>query len=83
MNDLKDFRESVRAWLGENAPDSLKGKKGEPYADFWGGKKTPPPYPDSKAWLNMMADKGWTVPIWPKEYGGGGLTKKENKIIIE
>ena len=83
MNDLKDFRESVRAWLEENAPDSLKGKKGEPYADFWAGKKTPPPYPDSKAWLDMMADKGWTVPIWPKEYGGGGLSKKENKILLE
>jgi alkylation response protein AidB-like acyl-CoA dehydrogenase len=83
MNDLKDFRESARAWLEENAPDSLKGKKGEPYADFWAGKKTPPPFPDSKAWLDMMADKGWTVPIWPKEYGGGGLSKKESKILIE
>ncbi|MCP4754809.1 MAG: acyl-CoA dehydrogenase [Proteobacteria bacterium] len=83
MSELEEFRLSVRTWLEENAPESLKGKLGDPYAEFWAGKKTPPPFPDSKAWLEMMAEKGWTVPIWPKEYGGGELTKKENKVLTE
>ena len=82
MNELAEFRQTVRAWLEGNAPTSLKGKRGDFYVDFWGGKKTPPPLPDSQAWLDMMAKKGWTVPMWPKEYGGGGLTKEENKIIM-
>ena len=30
-----------------------------------------------------MGDKGWTCPIWPAEYGGGGLSKDENKILQE
>ncbi|MEZ5981275.1 MAG: acyl-CoA dehydrogenase family protein [Parvularculaceae bacterium] len=30
-----------------------------------------------------MAAKGWTVPAWPKEYGGGGLSKDEVKILKE
>ena len=28
-----------------------------------------------------MAAKGWTVPTWPTEYGGGGLSKAEAKIL--
>ena len=28
-----------------------------------------------------MADKGWTTPTWPKEYGGGGLSKAEGNIL--
>ena len=27
--------------------------------------------------------KGWTCPTWPKEYGGGGLSFDENKILQE
>jgi alkylation response protein AidB-like acyl-CoA dehydrogenase len=83
MSELEEFRQSVRTWLEENAPESLKGKMGDPIAGFWAGKKTPAPFPDSKAWLDMMAEKGWTVPFWPKEYGGGGLSRKENKVLIE
>jgi len=30
-----------------------------------------------------MASRGWTVPTWPKEYGGGGLSKEEAKILGE
>ena len=30
-----------------------------------------------------MAAKGWTAPTWPEEYGGGGLGRKEAKILKE
>jgi acyl-CoA dehydrogenase len=30
-----------------------------------------------------MAERGWTAPTWPREYGGGGLTKAEAKILAE
>jgi alkylation response protein AidB-like acyl-CoA dehydrogenase len=30
-----------------------------------------------------MASRGWTVPDWPKEYGGGGLSAAETKILKE
>jgi acyl-CoA dehydrogenase len=28
-----------------------------------------------------MAARGWTVPEWPKEYGGGGLSRDEGRIL--
>jgi len=28
-----------------------------------------------------MAERGWTCPMWPKEYGGGGLTIDENRVL--
>jgi alkylation response protein AidB-like acyl-CoA dehydrogenase len=30
-----------------------------------------------------MASRGWTVPDWPREYGGGGLDPAEAKILKE
>jgi alkylation response protein AidB-like acyl-CoA dehydrogenase len=81
MADLEEFRAQVRGWLEENAPKALRGKLRNPEAAYWGGRKTPVPYPQSKAWLEMMVEKGWTVPFWPKEYGGGGLGKEETKIL--
>ncbi|MBU2550029.1 MAG: acyl-CoA dehydrogenase family protein, partial [Proteobacteria bacterium] len=83
MSELDDFRLSVRTWLEENAPESLRGKMSDLYAAYWGGRKTPLPYPDSRAWMEMMAEKGWTVPRWPREFGGGGLTKEEDKVLTE
>ena len=34
-----------------------------------------------RQWLERMAAKGWTVPEWPREYGGGGLSRDEAKIL--
>jgi alkylation response protein AidB-like acyl-CoA dehydrogenase len=47
----------------------------------WGGRNASWPNPDSKVWMDNMASRGWTAPTWPKEYGGGGLSKDENKIL--
>ena len=30
-----------------------------------------------------MAQRGWTVPEWPKAYGGGGLSKDEARVLRE
>ena len=47
----------------------------------WGGKSEKFANPESKLWLDLMAEKGWTAPTWPKAYGGGGLTKEENLVL--
>ena len=83
MTELEEFRASVRSWLEENAPKELQGKIVNPEAVFQGGRNPKFPYPESKAWLEMMVEKGWTIPWWPKEYGGGGHNKEETKIINE
>lgn len=80
MSELEEFRTEVRAWLEENCPESMR----TPMPDdetVWGGRRATYKNPDSKLWLERMAEKGWTVPTWPKEYGGGGLSSKEARIL--
>lgn len=48
-----------------------------------GGRKAKFINPDSKVWMDRMGAKGWTMPQWPKEYGGGGLDKEETKVLNE
>ncbi|NQV94257.1 MAG: acyl-CoA dehydrogenase family protein, partial [Sphingomonadales bacterium] len=80
MSDLEAFRAETAAWLEANCPPEMR----EPMVDesdaVWGGRN--PTYkPGQKEWLDIMAAKGWTVPDWPKEYGGGGLSRAEAKIL--
>ena len=83
MSDLEQFRQETRAWLQENCPQSMRTPvKG--FEDFYsGGRKPEIEHPDQKVWCDRMAARGWTVPHWPKEYGGGGLDKAEVKILYQ
>lgn len=80
MEALEKFREETRAWLEENCPPSMRTPMPEEET-VWGGRNAKFPNPDSKLWLDRMAERGWTAPTWPKEYGGGGLTKEENLVL--
>jgi acyl-CoA dehydrogenase len=74
-----DFRLETRAWLEENCPPGARGP-GEVYN---GSTKIEIRDPDTRLWVERMAEKGWTVPSWPKEYGGGGLSTAEYMILVE
>ena len=78
--ELDTFRAETRAWLEANYPSSLHAPMGEDDAP-WGGKKFTWKNPDAKLWLDRMAEKGWTAPTWPTEYGGGGLSKAQAKVL--
>ena len=79
MTDLQAFREETRDWLEANCPPEMR----KPGDVCWGGRNPQFSHPDQEIWLERMGDKGWTCPTWPKEYGGGGLSKEENKILQE
>ena len=79
MTDLQTFREETRDWLEANCPLEMR----KPGDVCWGGRNPQFSHPDQEIWLEKMGDKGWTCPTWPKEYGGGGLSKEENKILQE
>jgi len=79
MTDLQAFREETRDWLETNCPPEMR----KPGDVCWGGRNPQFSHPDQEIWLERMGDKGWTCPTWPKEYGGGGLSKEENKILQE
>ena len=49
----------------------------------WGGRKQRWFSADARVWMERMADRGWTVPHWPRAYGGAGLNASEVKILHE
>ena len=83
QKDLDNFRINTREWLIENCPDSMRKSSDSDEDKCWGGKKWKFTSQDQKLWFERMSDKGWTVPNWPKEYGGGGLTSEEHIILQE
>ena len=74
------FREEARDWLEENCPPSMRDGRG---GSTGGGRRATFPNPELKVWLDRMAEKGWTAPMWPSEYGGGGLDKQDVGILNE
>lgn len=82
MSDLEQFRSEARSWLEDNCPPSMRTPM-PPSEAVWGGRNATFVNPDSKLWLQRMADKGWTAPTWPTEYGGGGLSKEQAKVLTE
>jgi alkylation response protein AidB-like acyl-CoA dehydrogenase len=81
--DLDAFRQETRAWLEENCPPSMRTPFKSDKDPCWGGRNWTFQSEDQRLWLERMAERGWTAPDWPKEYGGGGLSKEETKILRE
>ena len=74
--DIDAFRADAKAWLEANFPASLKGKSAMAYIE-----DESPDDADIKAWTKAMGDKGWGVPTWPSQYGGGGLSPAEARVL--
>ncbi|MEL6364204.1 MAG: acyl-CoA dehydrogenase family protein [Pseudomonadota bacterium] len=81
MADLDTFRAETRAWLEANCPEEMRDPLQGEGDICWGGRKWEFTSDAQKVWLERMAAKGWTVPEWPAEYGGGGLSKEEAKVL--
>jgi len=84
MSDLESFKSETRKWLAASYPASLKNADAGGEEDsVWGGRRAKYAHPDQKLWLERMGAKGWTTPTWPKEYGGGGLSQEEARVLAE
>ncbi|MEZ0244558.1 MAG: acyl-CoA dehydrogenase family protein, partial [Sphingomonas sp.] len=79
VNALDAFRAQAREWLAENFLPSLKGKDNSMSAVEGPNNDTP----EQAAWKKAIGEKGWSVPTWPKEYGGGGLSRAEARVLQE
>lgn len=79
---LSEFRRDVRTWLAANCPPSMQTPM--PADEYpGGGKRAVWRNPESKLWLDRMAERGFVVPTWPKAYGGAGLDKAQNQVLQE
>ena len=80
---LEQFRTDTRAWLEANCPPTMREPIRSEKDIVWGGRNPDWAHPDQKLWMDRMAERGWTVPDWPTQYGGGGLSPAEAKILRE
>ena len=73
---LDTFRQEARDFIDSNCPQSMRNRvvnienSHEVYDTD-----------DAREWLNAAAERGWTAPTWPTEYGGGGLSYEENQVF--
>ena len=74
--ELEDFRAEARAWLNANFPAALKGKGG-----MMASEVAPSGDADLNAWKKTIGAKGWATPTWPTEYGGGGLSPQQARVL--
>ncbi|HEX4096329.1 MAG TPA: acyl-CoA dehydrogenase family protein [Caulobacteraceae bacterium] len=76
--DLDAFRAEARAWLEENVPQSVRKAPDMTMEQMEGGVR---PTADADLWRQRIGAKGWGTPTWPKEYGGGGLSNAEARVL--
>jgi alkylation response protein AidB-like acyl-CoA dehydrogenase len=73
---LETFGAEVREWIEDNFPRSLRDKQllimseGGPIRD-----------PDFSRWKKAMGERGWGTPTWPRQYGGGGLSSLQARVL--
>jgi len=79
VTDLEAFRAEVRDWLAENFPRELAHDTEAQLAKL----RAQPESEAAKAWRYALAAKGWSVPHWPKEVGGGGLSREQIRVLNE
>ena len=80
VDPIETFRAETRDWLENNCPSEMR-RPIQSEADLvWGGRQQRLSALQ-RQWMDRMADRGWTVPDWPKAYGGGGLSPAETKAL--
>jgi alkylation response protein AidB-like acyl-CoA dehydrogenase len=75
--ELKEFRSEVRGWLAENFPASLVGRG----PALMGAETIDSKEGDLLVWQKCLGAKGWATPTWPAEYGGGGLSQDQARVL--
>ncbi len=78
-DDIETFRSEARTWLEANFPEALKTNPAAQMAAAMGSKESP----EAKLWRERMGERGWGTPTWPAEYGGGGLSRPQARVLAE
>jgi len=73
------FREEVKTWIAENAPEYLHESLSK---SGFGSTRTGDynPLEEAKKWQKKKADAGWACIQWPEDYGGRGATPIQSVI---
>lgn len=72
--DEQAFREEVREFLRNNLPAQISER-------LLSG--LPARHPDYVQWQQILYRRGWSVPTWPKQFGGPGWNPVQQHIFEE
>jgi alkylation response protein AidB-like acyl-CoA dehydrogenase len=73
-----EFRKEVRTWLEEN----MRGAENLRWSASWSTRENDEEYKFRRGLAEKLGKKGWLFPIYPKEYGGAGLTV-DHQMVLE
>jgi len=78
-DDLVAFRAAIRAWLKRTCPapeqvEEMEAAAGRDYATY---EKY------QRGWMAELSKVGLSVPHWPEEYGGSGLSIRHLMIVAD
>ncbi|MBT5775399.1 MAG: hypothetical protein HOH95_13615 [Dehalococcoidia bacterium] len=74
------FREVVKGFIAEHGDKGrMGGGRGSGEESGWSSDARE----RMKGWREALVDRGWIAPAWPKEFGGAGLSVKEQFIFNE
>ena len=82
-NTLEHFRAEVRNWLQANCPAEMREPVRGEQDWCWGGRHAQFQSEAQRVWLQRMGQRGWTVPTWPREFGGGGLSGDQAQVLAQ
>ncbi len=77
---LEEFRQEVKEWLEANCPPEMRTPTPEG-GIVWVGSALHFDSEPQRVWYERMRDKRWFAPTWPVEYGGGGLSTQEARVL--
>ena len=75
------FRVEVQAFLEETKDTRADGK--DPGAGFGRKSVARGKEADYERWRDALVEKHWIAPHWPEEWGGAGLTSREQSVLNE
>lgn len=68
------FRDEVRAFIATRLPAAIRERLRQGHL---------PNKEDTVTWQRILAERGWSAPHWPREYGGAALGQAERLILLD
>jgi 3-oxocholest-4-en-26-oyl-CoA dehydrogenase alpha subunit len=76
--EVVEFRNEVSAWLAEQ----MRGHEHLRWSASWSTRENDEEYSFRRGLAEKLGAQGWLFPIYPKEYGGAGLTV-DHQMVLE
>ncbi|HTM10068.1 MAG TPA: acyl-CoA dehydrogenase family protein [Verrucomicrobiae bacterium] len=76
--ELAAFRREVAAWMEEN----MRGGDHLRWSASWSTRENEEEYHFRRNLANKLGRKGWLFPMFPKQYGGAGMTMA-HQVVLE